>query len=126
MTCSVRQASRRAAHWTLALTAVYALGTVLRLGEKATTISHSIVSLLLWWAFAHIFRLADERMDRQLLAPSLVLGALFSVMLVLGANVVQYETANLTSIRTWAGILCAFRRMRAGDQSTVHPSSAAL
>lgn len=113
MTCSVRQASRRAAHWTLALTAVYALGTVLRLGEKATTISHSIVSLLLWWAFAHIFRLADERMDRQLLAPSLVLGALFSVMLVLGANVVQYETANLTSIRTWAGILCAFPALSA-------------
>jgi len=98
---------RRFACMALALAGVWAFGGLLRLGQDGVLLSNSIASILLWWACWKLISEAEKRMDARLLAVCAPLGLMFSAMMVLGANVMQYETAALTAGRTWLSILCA-------------------
>ncbi len=91
----------------MALAGAWAFGSLLRAEHDALPFSHSIVFCLLWWACWKLICAAKGRMNTRLAAVCLPLGAAFSAMMVLGANVMQYETASLTAGRTWLGILCA-------------------
>lgn len=92
----------------LALLAVSSFADLLRTGQNDVLINHSIVAVLLWGACWWLMDQACGCINRRLLCVSLSTGLIFSLMMVLGANVVQYETANLTALRTWKSVLCAW------------------
>ena len=99
---------RRVVCLLLALLAVSSFADLLRTGQDDVLINHSIVSILLWWACYQLLDRACRCMNRRLLAISLCVGLSCSLMMVLGANVMQYETANLTALRTWRSVFCAW------------------
>jgi len=98
---------KNAACMLLAVPATFSFSFFLRTGQNLTMLNRSLASIFLWWGCWRILQKAAQRINRRLVAVCLPLGMLFSVMMVAGAHVMQFETALFHEWQTWVGIACA-------------------
>lgn len=99
--------ARRGLCMLLALPAAFSFTYLLRTDQNFTMINHSVVSILLWWACWQVMERAAMRLNRRAACVCVPLGFVFSLMMVAGSLVMQYQTARLHELKTWVGVLCA-------------------
>ena len=79
----------------LALVSVWAFSILLRIGRIEFLFLLSILTMLLWVLCRKQSAVNARPMNRRLAVITLLPGLLFSAMMVLGSNVIRFETADL-------------------------------